>query len=398
MTTGQIWPPEWFTFTDSTTGATIRQLTNYKGHSHHFYFTNPGWYAGGRKLLFGSDRENRTNLFSMDLESGEITQLTDLAPAPPPFETEFIFSCVNPVRDEAYFWYNGRLMAIDLDTCKQRPLWTLPEGFACNMLNCTADGKYVCTGIYEDLSDRFRIDYLHGYVGFRETWEAQPLSRIMRIATDGSGDGSGGNGISGDSSAGDNVWEEHSWIGHVNTSPTQPHLITFCHEGPWGQVDNRIWGLDLNTGDAWKIRPRTQEGEAVGHEYWYADGVHLGYHGAFPNGEKFFGRITYDNKDQVEVSFPHETGHIHSNDLSLIVGDAKPYVRLWQWNGQDFDGPRVLCRHNSSMHIQKVHVHPRFNAEGTQVLFTSDVAGYGNLYLMDVPPFESLPRLEDVER
>jgi hypothetical protein len=102
MSVGCVYPPEWKSFTDSVSGVNVRQLTNYKGHSHHFYFTNPCWYAGGRNLLFGSDRQNRSNLFSIDLESGEITQLTDLESAPPPFETEFIFSCVNPTRDEAY--------------------------------------------------------------------------------------------------------------------------------------------------------------------------------------------------------------------------------------------------------------------------------------------------------
>jgi oligogalacturonide lyase len=380
MPVGHIYPPEWKNYTDSVSGVNVQQLTDYKGHSHHFYFTNPGWYAGGRKLLFGSDRQNRSNLFSIDLESGEITQLTDLKSAPPPFETEFIFSCVNPTRDEAYFWHAGELQALDLETLERRPLWKVPDGFACNILNCSADGKYVCTGIYEDLSDRIRIDYLHGYVGFRETWEAKPLSKIMRIATDGSG--------------ADVVWEENYWIGHVNTSPTQPHLLTFCHEGPWHELDNRIWGLDMNSGKVWQIRPRTHDGEKVGHEYWHADGIHLGYHGASADGSaKLFGRIRYDNTEQLEVSFPHETGHIHSNDISLIVGDAGKVVRLWQWNGADFDGPRILCEHRSSAHIQKVHVHPRFNAAGTHVLFTSDRSGYGNLYLVEVPAFESLPEL-----
>jgi oligogalacturonide lyase len=331
-------------------------------------------------LLFGSDRENRTNLFSIDLASGEITQLTDLDPVPPPFETEFIFSCVNPVRDEAYFWYNGQLMAIDLQHNEMRRLWTVPQGFMNNIMNISADGEYVCTVIFEDLSDRMRIDYLHGYVGFRETWAANPLSQIVRIATDGGG--------------AEVIWEENSWIGHVNTSPTQPHLLTFCHEGPWHEVDNRIWGLDMNTGEAWQIRPRTHPGERVGHEYWYADGIHLGYHGAAADGNsKFFGRIRYDDTEKLEVSFPHETGHIHSNDLNLVVGDAGKVVRVWQWNGTNFDGPRVLCEHRSSMHIQKVHVHPRFNAAGTHVLFTSDVSGYGNLYLVEMPAFAALPEL-----
>ena len=64
--------------TASGCGATVRQLTNYMGHSSHFYFTYPCWYDNGRKIVIYSDRENRTNLFGVDLESGDITQLTDL--------------------------------------------------------------------------------------------------------------------------------------------------------------------------------------------------------------------------------------------------------------------------------------------------------------------------------
>jgi oligogalacturonide lyase len=55
----------------------------------------------------------------------------------------------------------------------------------------------------------------------------------------------------------------------------------------------------------------------------------------------------------------------------------------------------VLCEHRSSKHIQQVHVHPRFSPDGGEVLYTSDVSGYGNLYLVDVPAFETLPKLED---
>lgn len=40
-----------------------------------------------------------------------------------------------------------------------------------------------------------------------------------------------------------------------------------------------------------------------------------------------------------------------------------------------------------------LHVHPRLSPDGKQVLFTSDMSGYGNLYLVDVPDFESLPEM-----
>src|SRR5918992_394562 len=341
MPKGEVFPAEWLSFADPETGVEIRQLTNHKGHSHHLYFTNPGWYDGGRRLLFGSDRNNRTNLFGVALHSGEITQLTDLDQPPPPAETSFLFASVNPTREEAYFWQGRELLALDLGSLGERKLYEAPEGFMTNMTNVSADGRHVCALVFEDLSDRFGVDLLHGYIGFEEYWAARPLSRIVRVDTE--------------SGAAETVFEEEYWIGHTNTSPTLPNLLTFCHEGPWHRVDNRIWGLDLDSGSAWKIRPGP-EGEAVGHEYWLSDGVRIGYHGTGLDGEHFYGSIRHDDTDRVEAPFPHGSTHFHSNDLSLIV-----------------------------------HVRPRFSPDADEIPFASDASGYGNLHLVDALDFDSLP-------
>ena len=217
MSKGDRFPAEWRTFRDRDTGVEVKQLTGYKGHSHHLYFTNPGWYDGGRKLLFGSDRANRTNLFGIDLQSGEITQLTDLDQPPPPAETSFLFASINPRREEVYFWHGRTMIALDLVTLEERRLWEAPAGFLTNMTNVTADGKYICTGLYQDLTGDFEVDLLHGYVGFREYWAARPLSQIVRIDT-----------TSGDT---DVVFEERYWIGHVNTSPRCPVWLRFATKG-----------------------------------------------------------------------------------------------------------------------------------------------------------------------
>ncbi|MHC5034545.1 MAG: oligogalacturonate lyase family protein, partial [Planctomycetota bacterium] len=63
------------------------------------------------------------------------------------------------------------------------------------------------------------------------------------------------------------------------------------------------------------------------------------------------------------------------------------------WNGADFDGPRVLCEHRCSFHVQAVHVHPRFSPDGSYVIYTSDATGYGNVYRVSVPDFDALPPL-----
>lgn len=367
------------TYRDETSGVAVTQLTDYKGHSHHFYFTNPGWYAGGRKLLFSSDRNNRTNLFGIDLETGSIEQLTDLEPVPLPRELEFLRASKNPVLDEVYFWHDRKLMAVDLASRAMRALFTLDPGWCVSMTNCAADGRNVYFGSWTDLSGKIRTDLLRGYVGFEATWAARPRSQIVRVAADAS------------SSA--VVFEEPYWIGHVNTSPAQADILTFCHEGPWDKVDQRIWCLDAGKGKAWKVRPAAA-GEVVGHEYWLSDGVRVGYHGHKAGGRSMLGHIRFDNTDPFEYDFPGQPSHIFSRDSNLIVGDGAGVIQVWQREGNRYLGPRVLCRHDSAMRIQQTHPHPRISPDGRCVVFTSDRSGYGNVYAVPLTAFESLPPLQ----
>jgi len=147
MSIAQQFPSEWRSHTDSVSGVTVQQLTNHKGHSHHFYFTNPGWYDNDSRLLFSSDRQNATNLYSLELATGAITQLTELEQLPLPREVEFLRACVHAGNNEAYFWHGYNLCALDLTSLEQRVLYEMPEGWDVSMINASADGKYVCASI-----------------------------------------------------------------------------------------------------------------------------------------------------------------------------------------------------------------------------------------------------------
>jgi oligogalacturonide lyase len=377
---GRRWESELSVYPDPKSGATVHQLTGYMGHSSHFYFTYPCWYDNGKKIVFYSDRENRTNLFGVDLESGEITQLTDFDPA----DGGIGGLSKNPVREEVYFYRAGVLTALDLTTLDLRPLYTRPAGFVGGSSNATADGKTICVGHYKDLSDRFMIDLGHGYVGFREIWEAHPPSTIYKIPVDGGSP--------------EEIYQEDYWLGHFNCSSKHPNIMTFCHEGPWTLVENRIWGLDLDTGKAWQIRPNAP-GEAIGHEYWMPDGEHIGYHGTTPQGP-VYGAVKYDNTDQVEAPFEGHCWHFHSYKLELVIGDGDakdPYLLLWRFHHGEFEGPKVLVWHRGSFHTQRVHLHPCFNSVGTQVIYTADPQGYGQVFAVDVPAWEALPDLTNVK-
>src|SRR5690625_1097205 len=379
MTKGKEWIPEWRQCKDRFTGVNISQLTNYAGHSNHLYFTENGWYDNGNKLLFHSDRNNQTNLFSIDIQSGKIIQLTNHNRT-----YDSLPTCLHPDGTKAFFQKSRSIIEIDLETLEERVVYERNENYVGGNINCTADGQYIITCEREDLSESLDIDLGKGYVGHRELMEAKPYSRIMQISINTSGSRV--------------IFEEENFVRHINTSPKLPNIITFCHEGPWQLVDHRIWGLDINSGEVWKIRERTETSEMVGHEFWHDDGETIGYHGFRQDGTGFFGKINYKNHNVEEVEFPFRNWHAHSFGFSKVVVDGKGSLDkmiVWQQKNGEFTKPKVLCEHRCSFHVQKVHAHPRFSPDGKKILFTSDKDGYGNLYLVDLPEhFDELPDFE----
>jgi oligogalacturonide lyase len=385
MGKGKVWHDPVYRYIDSVSGREITRLTDYRGHSSHFYFTDPCWLNGDRSFVFTSDRENRSNLFRYDLDTGAITQLTDLDGAGRPG------GCVSPANGLLYYWWDAVLRELDPFSLSEREICEIhgplvPRGRA----NPTADGAFVCT-LLMDVPPASGPRIAYSYSRFREFFLAGPLSQIVRI----------------DIATGrvEIVHEDRCYLGHVNTSPVLGEILTFCHEGPWHEVDQRIWGLNVRTGEAWKIRP--QHGEcAVGHEYWFADGVRIGYHGRSLKepGNHVFGCRTWDNREASEVSFPYHSTHFHSLDESLIVGDgtaafrdrAKPYIQLFRREGEEYGTPRVLAYHRSTFNDQHAHCHPRFTPDGKRVMYTSDLTAYSNIYLVDVGDIEELPSADAV--
>lgn len=369
--------------TDPATGVSYRQLTDYRGHSHHLYFTNSGLLPDGQ-LLIASHRNNAANYFRVDLESGDLRQVTDFNPAEDP---DLLTGFVNPRRDEAYLFCSGQLLAVSTSDGRRRVLCEVPPGYVSGNLSCTADGQTVCFIEREDLSDRIDADLRKGYVGFVETFEARPHCRIRAVDVE--------------STEIRTLHEDDRWIGHCNTSPTDPDTLTFCHEGPWTRLQ-RLWALTISTGQARQLRPQTPPDEAIGHEYWFADGSRVGYHGWLNPETHLYGHVAPDGTDRQEQPWHGRSMHFHSIDETLIVGDGfreKPWLHLWALRDGGYVGPKALIHHRCSFHVQLLHVHPRMFAgpEGRPtIIYTSDRDGYGNVYLVEIPEFESLPEMDAV--
>ncbi len=54
---------------------------------------------------------------------------------------------------------------------------------------------------------------------------------------------------------------------------------------------------------------------------------------------------------------------------------------------------KSLSIHRSTFNGQPAHCHPRFTPDGKHILYTSDVTGYSNMYLVELRPFDELPDL-----
>ena len=392
MSKGRIYHDPQFRYKDAYTGREVIRLTDYLGHSNHFYFTDPCWFDNDQSLFFMSDRENKNNIFRYDLDDGKITQLTDLD------GPERARGCWSDANQKLYYWWKNKIYELDPETFEERVIYEAPPDMAPeSRANPTADGRYICTRLQEEVPQE-KASISFAYSRFRELYHLKPLTQIVRIEVA--------------TGKAEIVHEDNRYMSHINTSPSIPNIMTFCHEGPWRWVEQRIWGLNIETGETWKIRPQDDGEFAVGHEYWFADGEHIGYHG-FPRdgeGEHVYGYLKWDNSDHVEVRFPYRSTHFCSLDETMIVGDgtpgavfsfqgvAQPFIQLFKWNGEEYVGPRILAYHRSTFNNQHAHPHPRFTPDNKYILYSSDLTNYSNMYLVEIGDFDELPELsEDVQ-
>ncbi len=372
-------------YTDRFSGHEVTRLTDWLAHSWQFYFTHPCWVDEGRAFLFHSERDNAGNYFRYELATGNIVQLTDN------LGEVFFNACLAPATECFYHWNGNTLHELDLNTLEDRPVFEAKPPFLSrdhgSQISATADGRHIVT-ILEDPPDDFDP-------GKQSPFFTPPLSRLVRI----------------DVASGEMVvlHEDRRYITHLNTSPTRPDLMTFCHEGPWHLIEERIHGLNVETGEEWNIRPQHGEYSVIA-EHWFADGETLGFrsHNRAANDTRF-GSIRFDNSGHVETVLPYSR-HYHSLDGSLVVGDGMPVYLLpgmlnttitWPFillharegEGQGWGPAHVLAYHGSSFSGQRCHPHPHITPDGQHVLFTTNMSDYSNIYLAPLGDIEDLPLL-----
>lgn len=386
---GDTWISEMRSYRDPTTGQEIIQLTS-TGNNVHLYFTENSFDIKKNEIIFQSDRASHQdrlphenphyNVFKMDLDSGIITQISDERG-----HRNSVGSLTKTPDSQVVAYIVGnQLKALDPTTGKSWVVYEERENYDMGSPSIACNRRYIGFSRNEQV----QVEDGPNYTGFKERFYLEKDGRITVAYLDGSG--------------WFDAFKDTHWVGHFQWCPDDPTLATYCHEGPWNLVTQRMWLFDLAAREA-KPCYRQNEQDSIGHEFWTQDGYIFfddrgpGHDGTITSDRTqavardvevnqnamipFVGLI--DRKGQLvrKIDMPFYCNHYHANpDNSILVGDDVDQLVLIDIKGEKAQ-LKPLCTHGTSWHTGDAHCHPTWSWDGSRILFASDKGGMINLYM-----------------
>ncbi|MBI4790521.1 MAG: PD40 domain-containing protein [Chloroflexi bacterium] len=394
--TGKTWKSEIREFKDVKTGRTIKQLTT-TGNNVHLYFTENSFDATRNEIIFRSDRASGRDcaphenpfydLFRMNLDSGEIVQLTDESASSVGIENGSIHSVTKTPDSRIVVYRTGNhIKKLDTVTGENCILYTETGNYNLGSPSIAPNRRYLAFSRNENV----HVADGPNYTGFKDRFYLVKDGRITLAYLDGSG--------------WFDVFKDTHQVGHFQFCPVDSTIGSYCHEGPWNLVTQRMWLLDFVAREA---RPcfRQNEQDSIGHEFWTRDG-YLFFDNRGPGHD---GTITSDRTQAVatnvqvnqnalipfvgladrwgnivqRIDMPFYCNHYHANpDNTVLVGDDVDDLVLIDIAGKAAK-VQVLCHHKTSWHTQSAHCHPTWSWDGKKILYASDFGGRVNLYLVE---------------
>lgn len=114
-------------------------------------------------------------------------------------------------------------------------------------------------------------------------------------------------------------------LNHDQTSPTDPNMILYCHEGAWDQVD-RIWTIHTDGTGNKLMHPRTMEYEIAGHEFFSHDGKWVWYDLQTPRSSVFWlAGVNVYTGERIRYPIERSVWGVHYNeswDGKLFASDG----------------------------------------------------------------------------
>lgn len=364
-------------FIDPETGRRVVHISRHGGESASWYFHNYPFLhdlgdGQGDKLVYRGRTDKGWQLFTANLKTLEIQQLTDFT-----HDDRRLTEVLGKTRREAYYRDGRSLSAIHLDSGETRTVAELPEHFAGAPATINADETKLC-GVWAEGKEPFHKKPRSYW--FTAIFEAHLPHHLYSVDVE--------------SGEIDEFFSDTNWLNHLQCSPSDPDLLSFCHEGPWHRLQ-RMWTIRIGDDQPRKIHERTMENEIAGHEFWDPNEPRLWFDLQMPKGETFF-LANYDLRADEEVRYPIERRQwsVHFNiarDGSILCGDGGgPNSVAKGDNGQYIylfrpDGNRLDCEPLCSLadHDYSLEPNAHFTPDKKWIIFRSNIHRESQVYAVE---------------
>ena len=361
MTKGQHYPSESRTFTDSQTGVSIRQVTNYPTIHHHPFFLIPAYDDAMQWLVFTSERTGSPQIFVEARATGELIQLTD--------RDDIADFSIYPSHDGRYVYFTAgsggwrvntttyeEELLIDLGEATMREAGMVAAAMGTTALSACDrwwairfnDGDEACIAVVDTHSG---------------AWDV-----ILRRDS----------------------------VAHMQFCPDDANLLFYA-----GPLTDRVWVINRDGSHNRRLYARQPE-EWITHEAWIPGSREL----AFVDWPKGIRAIHVDTGAERRVTTFNAWHAICNRAGTLMVADTNfPDIGLQLFDPRDGIGhPTPLCYPEASSvgehwngpfpyadgpikvyAPQHTHPHPSFSPDDRYVVYTSDKTGTAQIYEVTLP-------------
>lgn len=356
---------------DPDTGHRVVRLSRLPGASESFYFHQNAFTPQGDKMVFVNQAPDGADRLSVvTLVTRECEPLTD---------SGVTGGVVARNSRHIYYQRESAIYSTDIDTRQSRRIGQSPGRGSAASVN--ADETLLAGSLTE--AGGPTIDR----TGPRSAWfdrvfDAKMPMRLytIEIATGKTNE----------------FYRYDGWLNHLQFSPTDPHLLMFCHEGPWHKVD-RIWLIHTDGTQLRLVHTRTVPMEIAGHEFWSHDGKTVWFDLQVPRSEKFFlAGVDLASNKETRYALERDQWSVHFNiswDGRLFAGDGgAPNMVAHATNGKWIyvftpqpDGHlRAERLVNMSKHDYSLEPNVNFTPAGKWIVFRGNFDGRREVYAVEV--------------
>lgn len=366
---------EWI---DADTGHKIVRLTALDGANESFYFHNNPFLKSrgteGDKMVYYHTSPAGKQLYVLNLKTKQAEPLTRAF-------AKVQGEIVARQHREVYYQVEDSVYSTNIDTKKTRLIFVFPADFKASITSLNADETQLGGAWGSDAEKEIYRQYPAKSDYFRRIYEAKLPRTLFTVDVQ--------NGRL------DKLFTDKAWLNHVQFSPTDPHCLMFCHEGPWELVD-RIWTIDTKTKAVKLIHKRTLDREIAGHEWFGADGKTIWFDHQKPRGETFaVTGTTLKTGEEKTYSLTRDEWSVHytnSADQKTFAGDGGyptsvahsaegHWIYLFTPNGSQFKSEKLA---NLKEHNYKLEPNVHFSPDGKWLIFRANFEGESQVYAVEI--------------